>query len=65
MIVGLPHETAGTVTVMGVPVRLSATPGAATTAPPRLGEHTDLVLARVLGLKASAITRLRESGAVA
>ena len=65
MIVRLPHPAAGTVTLMGVPVRLGATPGAATMPPPRLGEHTDLVLKRVLGLRPPAITRLRRAGAVA
>lgn len=65
MIVRLPHPTAGRVTVMGVPVRLGATPGAVATPPPRLGQHTDLVLKRVLGLTPSAVTRLRRTGAVA
>jgi crotonobetainyl-CoA:carnitine CoA-transferase CaiB-like acyl-CoA transferase len=64
MIVRLPHPAAGHVTVMGVPVRLGATSGAATAPPPRLGEHTDVVLRRVLGLRAPAIRRLRRAGAV-
>jgi crotonobetainyl-CoA:carnitine CoA-transferase CaiB-like acyl-CoA transferase len=64
MIVRLPHPAAGHVTVMGVPVRLGTTPGAATAPPPRLGEHTDVVLRRVLGLRAPAIRRLRRAGAV-
>ena len=64
MIVRLPHARAGHVTVMGVPVRLGATPGAVTTPPPLLGEHTDLVLKRVLGMKAAEIVRLRRAGVV-
>lgn len=64
MIVRLPHPTAGHVTVMGVPVRLGATPGAAATAPPLLGQHTDRVLRRVLGMKPGQIARLRRSGVV-
>jgi crotonobetainyl-CoA:carnitine CoA-transferase CaiB-like acyl-CoA transferase len=64
MIVRLDHPSAGAVTVMGVPVRLSATPGAARTAPPLLGQHTTAVLRRVLGLRASEIARLRRAGAI-
>jgi crotonobetainyl-CoA:carnitine CoA-transferase CaiB-like acyl-CoA transferase len=62
MVVRLPHATAGHVTVMGVPVRLDATPGAVTTPPPRLGEHTNTVLRRVLGLNSARIAALRKSG---
>ncbi|HSE92083.1 MAG TPA: CoA transferase [Methylomirabilota bacterium] len=59
MIVRLPHPTAGEVTVMGVPLRLHGTPGAVVSPPPRLGEHTDAVLKRVLGMKPSRLRRLR------
>ncbi len=45
------------------PVRLSATPGGIRMRPPKLGEHTDLVLAE-LGYDAAAIARLRECGVV-
>jgi crotonobetainyl-CoA:carnitine CoA-transferase CaiB-like acyl-CoA transferase len=44
-------------------VRLSQTPGEIATRPPRLGEHTDLVLTD-LGYDASAIAALREKGVV-
>ena len=64
MIVTLPHPTAGRVTTMGVPVRLGTTPGRVVSAPPRLGEHTDLVLRKVLGLAPSKIARLRREGVV-
>ncbi len=64
MIVRLPHPTAGTVTVLGVPVRLHATPGAVTAPPPVLGQHTEQVLRRVLGLRPAAIARLRRTGAI-
>jgi crotonobetainyl-CoA:carnitine CoA-transferase CaiB-like acyl-CoA transferase len=64
MIVGLPHPTAGTVTVMGVPVRLHGTPGAAAEAPPLLGQHTEGVLRSVLGLSKRAVADLRAAGAV-
>ena len=64
MIVRLPHPTAGTVTVLGVPVRLHATPGAVTAPPPVLGQHTEQVLRRVLGLRPAAIAHLRRTGAI-
>jgi crotonobetainyl-CoA:carnitine CoA-transferase CaiB-like acyl-CoA transferase len=64
MVVRLPHASAGHVTVMGVPIRLDATPGAVTTPPPRLGEHTDSVLRRVLGLTPARVAALRKSGVV-
>jgi crotonobetainyl-CoA:carnitine CoA-transferase CaiB-like acyl-CoA transferase len=64
MVVRLPHPTAEQVTVMGVPIRLHATPGAATTAPPLLGQHTDRVLRRVLGMKPAAIQALRAAAVV-
>ncbi len=64
MIVTLPHPKAGQVTVMGVPIRLHATPGRAAAAPPVLGQHTDRVLKSIVGLKPAEIARLRERGVV-
>jgi len=64
MIVSLPHPRAKKVTVMGVPVRLHGTPGAAVTPPPVIGQHTDAVLGTLIGLKKPAIERLRARGAV-
>ena len=64
MIVTLPHPTAKQVTVLGVPVRLHATPGAAAEAPPLLGQHTESVLRSVLGLSKRAVADLRAAGAV-
>lgn len=63
MVVTLPHPTLGTVTVTGVPTRLSHTPGAVRTPPPMLGEHTDAVLA-AHGFDPAAIAALRAAGAV-
>jgi crotonobetainyl-CoA:carnitine CoA-transferase CaiB-like acyl-CoA transferase len=64
MIVRMKHPRAGDIRVMGVPIRLHGTPGAAITPPPLLGQHTDVVLRRVLGLDRKAIARLRAEGAV-
>ena len=64
MVASVVHETIGSLEVLGVPVKLSATPGSVRTPPPRLGEHTVAVLAQDLGLDADAIARLREQRAI-
>ena len=38
------HPTVGAVQVLGIPTKLSDSPGAVNRPPPRLGEHTDAVL---------------------
>jgi crotonobetainyl-CoA:carnitine CoA-transferase CaiB-like acyl-CoA transferase len=50
--------------MVGVPVRLSDTPGAVRTPAPTLGEHTDLVLEQMLGLSPAEIGDLRRAGAI-
>jgi crotonobetainyl-CoA:carnitine CoA-transferase CaiB-like acyl-CoA transferase len=64
MVAWLEHPTIGAMQVLGVPVKLSDTPGGIDTPPPRLGEHTDAVLSRDLGLEAEAIAALRAQGAI-
>ncbi|MDP1569459.1 MAG: CoA transferase [Vicinamibacterales bacterium] len=63
MVVALPHPTIGEVRVTGVPVKLSATPGAVRTAPPTLGQHTEAVLGE-LGYTTEAIAGLRATGTI-
>ena len=64
MIVTLPHPKAGHLRVLGVPVRLHATPGKAAAAPPLLGQHTERVLRTVLGVDKAGVARLRKKGVV-
>jgi crotonobetainyl-CoA:carnitine CoA-transferase CaiB-like acyl-CoA transferase len=64
MAVTLQHSTAGPITVMGVPIRLHATPGAAVLPPPLLGQHTDEVLTRLLRFPAAKIAKLRAAGVI-
>ena len=64
MVVALEHPIAGSIRALGVPVKLEDTPGAVRTAPPTLGQHTDEVLARDLGLDSQEIAQLREKGAI-
>ena len=44
MVVGTEHPAAGRVKTLGIPVKLSDTPGALRRPAPRLGEHTAEVL---------------------
>ena len=64
MIQSLEHPKAGRITVMGVPIKLHATPGEVRTAPPTLGQHTDQVLRSLLRMKPAQIAALHAAGAV-
>ena len=61
MIAEIEHATIGPLRTLGVPVKLSDTPGAVRTPPPTLGQHTDTVLQRDLGIEPETISRLRGS----
>jgi crotonobetainyl-CoA:carnitine CoA-transferase CaiB-like acyl-CoA transferase len=63
MVVELDHAAAGRTRTLGIPVKLSETPGAIRTAAPILGAHTEEVL-RDLGLSTSGINGLRARGAL-
>ena len=58
MLAHVEHATIGWMKVVGLPVKLSATPGNLRAAPPALGAHTDAVLEGDLGLSTSEINRL-------
>jgi crotonobetainyl-CoA:carnitine CoA-transferase CaiB-like acyl-CoA transferase len=64
MVVELDQPGAGRVKQLGVPVKLSRTPGGARAPGPVLGEHTDDVLGAA-GYSEEEIAALKESGAVA
>jgi len=64
MAVKLDHPKAGSVTVMGLPVRLGETPGAAVVPPPLLGQHTDEILTRLLRIPRAKVEKLRAAGVV-
>ena len=53
-----------TVRLAGTPLHLSETPARMRLPPPLLGEHTDEVLGRVLGMDERAIAALRREGVV-
>ena len=58
------HATIGTLPVLGVPVKLSGTPGALRNAPPVLGQHTRAVLTGDLGLSDADVDALSARGVV-
>ncbi len=60
----LPHPSGGSVPMISSPMKFLGTPLLLNTAPPLLGQHTDAVLAQILGHDADAIKRLREAGAI-
>jgi formyl-CoA transferase len=63
MIVSLQHQAAGHIRVLGIPPKLSDTPGQVRTPPPMLGEHTDEIL-RELGFDDERIAALRAASAI-
>ena len=64
MLQTIPHPglSSGEVRLPGFPVKLSATPASARRHPPRLGEHTDEILAE-LGYSADQVQAVIASGA--
>jgi crotonobetainyl-CoA:carnitine CoA-transferase CaiB-like acyl-CoA transferase len=58
------HPIAGTVKMVGPPIRLSENAGTIRTPAPLLGEHTDEVLRRHLGLGDEEIQQLRRLGVI-
>ncbi|MFZ6649549.1 CaiB/BaiF CoA transferase family protein [Undibacterium sp. TJN25] len=59
MLVSLPHPSAGKVRLVGSPMKMSATPAQALSAPPLLGQHTSQVLGSLLGYDEDRLANLR------
>jgi formyl-CoA transferase len=57
--VELPHPLAGTVALVGTPIRMSDSPPALDRAPPTLGQHTEEVLRELAGIDAATLDSLR------
>ena len=64
MVVRLPHEKLGSVTVTGVSVKLSDTPGAVRHLGPTLGQHNDEIYRGLLGLGPEEMDRLRAADVI-
>jgi crotonobetainyl-CoA:carnitine CoA-transferase CaiB-like acyl-CoA transferase len=59
--IGMEHPVAGTLPLLASPLRLSQTPVEYRLPPPLLGEHTEAVLSRLLGLSAVEMAELRRA----
>jgi len=64
MIVEYDHPDVGKVRLPGNPIKMSGMPGTISKPAPRLGEHTDAILSRLLSLTADQIASLRQQGAI-
>ncbi|MBI2225038.1 MAG: CoA transferase, partial [Betaproteobacteria bacterium] len=64
MIVEYDHTDVGKVRLHGNPIKMSDVTGTISRPAPRLGEHTDAVLSRLLSLTADQIASLRQQGAI-
>ena len=64
MLVDVPHPIIGSLRMPNTPVRLSRTPGGIKGTAPAVGEHTDAILSRFLGLETGQLAKLREQGVI-
>ncbi len=64
MVQTIDHPTAGALKMLGLPIKLSSTPGSVRTPPPRLGEHTRQVLMEDLELSSDEVAVLQEKRVV-
>jgi len=60
----LPNALGSSTPQVASPLRLSATPVAYRSAPPLLGQHTEALLQRLLGMSETQIAELREAGVI-
>jgi len=58
------HPALGNLTLLGMPVKLSATPGEPRGHAPELGEHTEMLLTEMLGYSWDEVARLREANVI-
>jgi len=58
MVETVAHPSIGALNVLGMPTKLSDTPGRVSTPPPQLGEHTRRVLENDLGMSGADVDRL-------
>ena len=63
MVEAVEHAALGPLKLVGIPIKLSDTPGTVRRAPPTLGQHTDAILAE-LGMESDDISELRRRGVV-
>lgn len=64
MVTEVDHPSCGPVKLVSPPVKYSESKPSIRTPPPTLGQHTDEVLAEMLGLSSTEIDSLKREGAV-
>ncbi len=64
MIIDVNHPRAGSFKVVNTPIKLSRTPAKVQQASPDLGEHTEEVLVKLLGMTQQQVNELRNSGII-
>ena len=64
MVAVVDHPALGPIRMLGLPVKLSETPGSVRTPPPRLGEHTRRVLHEDLNVDERQIRELSDRGVI-
>ncbi|MBN8656673.1 MAG: CoA transferase [Anaerolineae bacterium] len=64
MLVEMKHPTIGALPLVGSPLKMGGTPVSYRLPPPLIGEHTEEILTKVLGLTSEKVTELRESGCI-
>ena len=63
-VVDYEHPALGNMTLLGMPVKLSATPGDPRGHAPELGEHTEMLLTEMLGYSWDDVARLRDANVI-
>jgi len=64
MVAEVAHPTIDALQLCGLPIKYSETPGRIRMAPPLLGQHSDEILAEVLGYTEPQVAELRDAGVV-
>ena len=64
MHINVNHPTAGTLSLVGSPLKIPSSPTQVRLPPPLLGEHTEDILHNVLGYDLEALKSLRKSGVI-
>ena len=64
MLVDVTHPVIGTLPLANTPIKLSRTPGGIDGPSPAVGQHTDELLRKLLGLADEELARLREADVI-
>ena len=65
MVAEMNHPRHGKINTLGTPIKIDGAMGLELTPPPRLGEHTNEILSRVLKYSNVKIAELHATGAIA